>query len=176
MDTTAKSTGERTDGDPNEVLLDVRPLIEKGEEPFGTIMATVAGLDGRTFHLIAPFEPTPLEGVLSAQGFTYEVDQVGDAEWHVRFFPGGAGGAEDSGGDSGGDPSPGEPEPPSGGAGASEPVGRTEESSPQTGPEAGTDAPPTESPFTIKRRTSSGSTGSATGAATAGASTPRCPG
>lgn len=75
--------------DAGEVLLDVRPLIEAGEEPFGTIMQTVAALDGRTLQLVAPFEPTPLQGVLSAQGFTYTSEQVGEAEWRVRFVPGG---------------------------------------------------------------------------------------
>lgn len=80
-----------TDSGTTEVLLDVRPIIERGEEPFGTIMETVASLDGRALVLVAPFEPTPLQGVLSAQGFTYESEQVGEAEWRVRFEP--AGGA-----------------------------------------------------------------------------------
>lgn len=74
--------------DADEVLLDVRPLIERGEEPFATIMQTVATLDGRALTIVAPFEPTPLQGVLSAQGFTYESTQVGEAEWRVRFEPG----------------------------------------------------------------------------------------
>ncbi len=70
-----------------DVVLDVRPLIERGEEPFPTIMETVAGLDGRALVLVAPFEPTPLEGVLSAQGYTYESRQLSDSEWRVRFQP-----------------------------------------------------------------------------------------
>ncbi|MEI2638059.1 MAG: DUF2249 domain-containing protein [Microthrixaceae bacterium] len=74
-----------SDSDEAEVVLDVRPIIERGEEPFATIMETVAGLDGRDLLLVAPFEPTPLQGVLSAQGFTYESNQHGDAEWQVRF-------------------------------------------------------------------------------------------
>lgn len=79
-----------TDLDAGEVVLDVRPLIERGEEPFGTIMETVATLKGRSLVIIAPFEPTPLEGVLSAQGFTYKSEQLGEAEWRVRFQPGSA--------------------------------------------------------------------------------------
>lgn len=81
----ARSGGASQAGERAEVLLDVRPLIDRGEEPFGKIMATVAGLDGRSLVLVAPFEPTPLFGVLSAQGFTYESRQLGDAEWRVRF-------------------------------------------------------------------------------------------
>lgn len=70
------------------VLLDVRPIIERGEEPFGTIMQTVASLDGRSLLLVAPFEPTPLQGVLSAQGFSYRSERVSETEWRVRFDPG----------------------------------------------------------------------------------------
>lgn len=69
----------------DEVLLDVRPIIEEGGEPFGKIMETVAALDGRSLLLVAPFEPTPLYGVLSAQGFTNQTERVSDTEWRVRF-------------------------------------------------------------------------------------------
>lgn len=72
----------------DDVVLDVRPLIEAGEEPFATIMETVTTLDGRSLLLIAPFEPTPLEGVLSSRGFAYVAQQIGEAEWRVRFTPG----------------------------------------------------------------------------------------
>ena len=76
---------ESDDRGSGEVLLDVRPMLERGEEPFGKIMETVASLDGRSLMLVASFEPTPLMGVLSSQGFTYEVEKVSDAEWSVRF-------------------------------------------------------------------------------------------
>lgn len=72
-------------GADDEVLLDVRPMLARGEEPFEAIMGTVADLDGRSLLLIAPFEPTPLLGVLSSQGFAYEVDKVSDTEWRTRF-------------------------------------------------------------------------------------------
>ncbi|MEZ5322805.1 MAG: DUF2249 domain-containing protein [Microthrixaceae bacterium] len=85
---TADTVTDDEDG-AADVVLDVRPLIERGEEPFGTIMQTVAALDGRALMLIAPFEPTPLQGVLGAQGFTYRSEQVSEAEWRVRFEPGG---------------------------------------------------------------------------------------
>jgi uncharacterized protein (DUF2249 family) len=76
-------TSQTTTGE--EVVLDVRPVIDEGGEPFAMIMDTVAQLDGRDLLLIAPFEPVPLEGVLSAQGYSYEVDKVHDTEWRVRF-------------------------------------------------------------------------------------------
>lgn len=71
----------------DEVELDVRPMLARGEEPFETIMATVAELGDRSLLLISPFEPTPLLGVLSSQGFGYEVDKVSDTEWRTRFTP-----------------------------------------------------------------------------------------
>ena len=76
---------ESDDRGSGEVLLDVRPMLERGEEPFGKIMETVASLDGRSLMLVASFEPTPLMGVLSSQGLTYEAQKVSDAEWRVRF-------------------------------------------------------------------------------------------
>lgn len=71
----------------DEVVLDVRPMLARGEEPFETIMGTVAELGDRALLLISPFEPTPLLGVLSSQGFAYEVDKVSDTEWRTRFTP-----------------------------------------------------------------------------------------
>lgn len=74
-------------GANDEVLLDVRPMLARGEEPFETIMGAVADLGDRSLLLVSPFEPTPLVGVLSSQGFTYEVDKVSDTEWRTRFTP-----------------------------------------------------------------------------------------
>jgi uncharacterized protein (DUF2249 family) len=66
--------------------VDARPLIAAGQEPFETIMAAVADVGpGEVLAVIAPFEPVPLEGVLSAQGFTYEVEELGDGDWRVAF-------------------------------------------------------------------------------------------
>ncbi len=67
------------------VVLDVREMLANGGEPFGLIMETVAGLNGRALLLVSPFEPTPLLGVLGSQGFSYEVEKVSDAEWRTRF-------------------------------------------------------------------------------------------
>lgn len=136
--------------DADEVLLDVRPLIEAGEEPFGTIMQTVASLDGRTLLLVAPFEPTPLQGVLSAQGFTYTSEQVGEAEWRVRFVPGDAAA----------------PAPPV------TPPAPEVPAAPATTVDAPADA--AASPFTIRRPTTSPTSGAAPSPATSPA-TPSAP-
>lgn len=66
--------------------VDARPIIAAGGEPFETIMAAASALgDDEPLVVLAPFEPVPLEGVLSAQGFTYEATELGGGEWQVTF-------------------------------------------------------------------------------------------
>lgn len=66
--------------------IDARPLIAAGKEPFDAIMATVAGLDDHEeLVVLAPFEPVPLEGVLGAQGYSYEAVELGTDDWQVTF-------------------------------------------------------------------------------------------
>jgi uncharacterized protein (DUF2249 family) len=67
-------------------IVDARPIIAAGGEPFDTIMSAVADLAEREeLVVLAPFEPVPLEGVLSSQGFSYEVVDLGDGDWQVTF-------------------------------------------------------------------------------------------
>ncbi len=66
--------------------VDARPIIASGAEPFGEIMAAVGALEeGEELVVLAPFEPVPLEGVLSSQGFTYETEDLGGGDWRVTF-------------------------------------------------------------------------------------------
>lgn len=66
--------------------VDARPIIAAGDEPFDTIMAAVATLsEGEELVVLTPFEPVPLEGVLSSQGFTYEAVDLGAGDWQVTF-------------------------------------------------------------------------------------------
>jgi uncharacterized protein (DUF2249 family) len=66
--------------------IDARPIIAAGDEPFDQIMAAVGALDpDEEFVVLAPFEPVPLEGVLGAQGFSYEAVEIGDGDWQVTF-------------------------------------------------------------------------------------------
>lgn len=65
---------------------DARPVIAAGGEPFNDIMAAVAALgEVEELVVLAPFEPVPLEGVLSARGFSYEVASLGHGDWRVTF-------------------------------------------------------------------------------------------
>ncbi len=66
--------------------IDARPIIAAGGEPFDAIMAAVASLaEGEDLVVLAPFEPVPLEGVLSSEGFTYEVAELASDNWRVTF-------------------------------------------------------------------------------------------
>lgn len=66
-------------------VLDVRPILDAGEEPFETIMNTVTGLQGEDLVVVAPFEPVPLEGVLSSQGYLFEATEIDPTHWRTRF-------------------------------------------------------------------------------------------
>ncbi len=71
-------------------IVDARPILARGEEPFATIMSAVADLEpDQELVVIAPFEPVPLEGVLSAQGFTWTATALDDGDWRVVFRPAG---------------------------------------------------------------------------------------
>ncbi|HET9059064.1 MAG TPA: DUF2249 domain-containing protein [Acidimicrobiales bacterium] len=68
------------------VTIDARPIIADGREPFETIMSAVSELaDGEDLVVLAPFEPVPLEGVLSSQGYSYEAKDMGGGDWQVTF-------------------------------------------------------------------------------------------
>ncbi|HVU34985.1 MAG TPA: DUF2249 domain-containing protein [Opitutaceae bacterium] len=67
-------------------LLDVRPLIARGEEPFTKIMATIAALGpGEGFVLVSPFLPSPLIEKLHAEGFQARPERRGDGSWQTHF-------------------------------------------------------------------------------------------
>jgi uncharacterized protein (DUF2249 family) len=69
-----------------ETVLDVRPDLERGDEPFVRIMEAASAIQpGRTLVIIAPFEPVPLYDVLAARGFSHETAMVAADEWVVRF-------------------------------------------------------------------------------------------
>ncbi len=67
-------------------LLDVRPELEQGGEPFVRIMEAAEAVNpGGTLVIIAPFEPVPLYEVLGARGFVHETERVAADEWVVQF-------------------------------------------------------------------------------------------
>lgn len=54
-------------------VLDVRPMIERGEEPFDTINQHLEELaENHTLLLVAPFDPRPLKKYVTDQGFKFQ--------------------------------------------------------------------------------------------------------
>lgn len=69
--------------------LDVRPLLERGEEPFTVIMAAIARVPERgALRLRASFEPVPLYAVLARRGFSHSSRALGANDWEVVFSRG----------------------------------------------------------------------------------------
>jgi uncharacterized protein DUF2249 len=68
------------------IVLDVRPELEQGGEPFVRIMEAAAGIKPRgALVIIAPFEPVPLYAALSERGFTHATEKVAADAWVVQF-------------------------------------------------------------------------------------------
>ncbi|MGH7775785.1 MAG: DUF2249 domain-containing protein [Candidatus Dormibacterales bacterium] len=67
-------------------VLDVRPMMAEGNEPFGAIMEVVAGLrPAEELELLAPLDPIPLYQVLAARGFAHETQPLGGGDYRVIF-------------------------------------------------------------------------------------------
>lgn len=75
--------------------LDVRPLLARGDEPFGAIMAAVDALEpGQPLRMLAPFRPAPLFSVMANRGFAVADRRREDGVWEVTFTPLGVGPAD----------------------------------------------------------------------------------
>ncbi|MCZ7531315.1 MAG: DUF2249 domain-containing protein [Acidimicrobiia bacterium] len=67
-------------------VVDARPVIAAGDEPFEMIMAAAAELaDDQVLVVYAPFNPEPLEKVLDERGFDHRADEIDDGDWRVSF-------------------------------------------------------------------------------------------
>jgi len=67
-------------------VVDARPTLAAGGEPFEEIMAAAAEVgEGEVLVVYAPFEPVPLEGVLGEQGFSHVADKLENGDWRVTF-------------------------------------------------------------------------------------------
>lgn len=68
-------------------VLDVRPVLADGGEPFVQIMETAERVPtGKALVLIAPFEPVPLYQALAGRGFSHATERIADDEWIIRFL------------------------------------------------------------------------------------------
>lgn len=69
-------------------LLDVRPILQNGGEPFQEIMQAVQDLaPGQGLKLVAPFSPQPLFRVMAGRGFDHEALEIDNGHWEILFMP-----------------------------------------------------------------------------------------
>jgi uncharacterized protein (DUF2249 family) len=67
--------------------LDVRPVIERGEEPLACIRARLGSLtEGEGLLLVAPFLPAPLIELLGGEGYQYRFEPGHGGDWMVYFW------------------------------------------------------------------------------------------
>ena len=71
---------------PKNKRLDVRPLLERGENPCSAVEATLAALaPGQGLTVLAPFLPSPLIERLKAAGYSARAERRPDGGWSVDF-------------------------------------------------------------------------------------------
>lgn len=72
---------------PKFKVLDVRPALSRGEEPFGLIRREVDKLPpGHGLTVVAPFVPAPLIELLKGEGFSSTLERRADGAWSVNFW------------------------------------------------------------------------------------------
>ncbi|MBS1683092.1 MAG: DUF2249 domain-containing protein [Bacteroidetes bacterium] len=68
------------------IELDVRPIIEEGNDPLSLILKTIKHLkSGQIFKLINSFEPVPLIQLLEKQGYESHVESI-SSELTITYF------------------------------------------------------------------------------------------
>lgn len=73
--------------DPSDVVVDVRPDLTRGQEPFSKIMSAARAVaPGGRLILLTPFEPVPLYGVLEKLGFAHATEELGAEDFRVTFL------------------------------------------------------------------------------------------
>ncbi|MGZ6341012.1 MAG: DUF2249 domain-containing protein [Candidatus Limnocylindrales bacterium] len=71
---------------PEAVVLDVRPTIAAGGDPFDEIMVAAGALSpGQDLVIVNAFEPFPLYDRLGALGFDHAAERFPDGDWKVTF-------------------------------------------------------------------------------------------
>lgn len=73
-------------GSNNQVLLDTRPIFQRGDTPCAAIEDAVAQVGvGQTLVLLVPFEPVPLYAKFARQGLKGGGKQMPDGSWRMEF-------------------------------------------------------------------------------------------
>lgn len=70
-------------------VLDVRPIVSRGEEPFGTINEHLEELSKeKTLLLVAPFDPRPLKQYVTREGFVFDYWEPSDDMTWMAIYRG----------------------------------------------------------------------------------------
>lgn len=93
----APASSERARAKASSVVaLDVRPLLERGDEPLGAIVGALDGLPKAGVLVVeAPFRPAPLITLLKRRGHAVQVEALGAQHWLVEVVAGGEPDVED---------------------------------------------------------------------------------
>jgi uncharacterized protein (DUF2249 family) len=68
-------------------VVDARPVIAAGGEPFDAIMRAADDVaDDEILVVLSPFEPVPLQGVLAERGFQWVSDEIAPGDWRTTFL------------------------------------------------------------------------------------------
>ena len=71
---------------PEDKILDVRPIFERGGRPCEEIDKGVAALKPeQRLVLLAPFEPVPLYSKLAISGLGHSATELADGSWRIEF-------------------------------------------------------------------------------------------
>lgn len=66
--------------------LDVRQMLEQGQEPFRLITGTAREIgEGEVMRLVTNFEPVPLYDALAKQGFSHCSERLDGPDWQIFF-------------------------------------------------------------------------------------------
>jgi uncharacterized protein (DUF2249 family) len=72
---------------PKFKLLDIRPILARGDDPFSRIRTTVDALQpGEGLSVVAPFLPSPLIEKLGNEGFRSRVERQPGSGWITHFW------------------------------------------------------------------------------------------
>ncbi len=68
-------------------LLDVRPILDAGDDPLDAIRAMLGRLSADGMAIVqAPFAPRPLRALLTEEGYRAEIEELGDREFQVTIL------------------------------------------------------------------------------------------
>ena len=67
-------------------FLDVRSILELGDDPTSTIIEAMSRLEtSETLELVMPFQPVPLYRHMEQLGYVHEAQRIENNGWRITF-------------------------------------------------------------------------------------------